>query len=261
MNFSKATFLIAITLVFCFAVAAHAQPHETKPVTSTASVYLGDKLIYIPSPEGFEEAVAQFEIIRKLFVATESPVNDLLFAHLPNTDCDVLRTGQIPTLTRYTKIAVLREVRTQSFSEDDMKAVVAEFRKNGSALLDPEGSAMKAVVENVEKGLAKLDSKKKHELGFTQSQNLGEFDVRPDVYSVMLFMTYKMEIAGTPSTIPVLASLTFLKLKNRLVYVNAYHGISSPEAVKTELKPGVAALKLFTTKWVNEILAANREQP
>jgi hypothetical protein len=139
-----------------------------------------------------------------------------------------------------------------------MDAVVVEFRKNGAALLDPDGSAMKSVAENIEKNLAKL-SPGKTELGFTQTQNLGEFDVRPDVYSIMLFMTYIMEFQGTPSTVPVLATLTFLKLKNRLVYINAYRGISSPEAVKTELKPGVAELKQFTTKWVNEILAANRE--
>ena len=259
MKLNKTTLLIAITLVFSFGVAAHAQPHQTKTSSSSSSsVWLGDTLIYIPSPEGFEEVAGQFEILKKVFEATEAPVNDMLFAHLPVADCKVARTGQMPKLTNYTKVSVLRDARAQSFSKADMDAVVVEFRKNGAALLDPDGPTLKSLAENIEKNLATL-SPNKTQLGFTQTQNLGEFDVRPDVYSIMLFMTYVMEIQGTPTTVPVLATLTFLKLKNRLVYINAYRGISSPEAVKAELKPRVAELKQFTTKWVNEILAANRE--
>ena len=256
------TFLIAITFVFCFAVAAHAQEHKTKTTTSSSSssssVWLGDTLINIPSPEGYEEAAGQFEIIKKVFEATEAPVNDLLFAHLPAADCKVARTGTMPPLTRYTKVSVLRDVRGHSFTKEEMDAVVVEFRKNGAKLLDPDGEMLKSLADNIEKNLAQLTPASKTQLGFTQTQNLGEFDVRPEVYSVMLFMTYIMEVQGTPTTIPVLASLTFLKVKNRLVYINAYKAISSPGAVKTELKPGVAELKQFTTKWVNEILAANR---
>lgn len=39
-----------------------------------------------------------------------------------------------------------------------------------------------------------------------------------------------------------------------------YHNFSSPAAVKTELKAAVVEVKQFTTKWVNEILAANPEK-
>jgi hypothetical protein len=39
-----------------------------------------------------------------------------------------------------------------------------------------------------------------------------------------------------------------------------YRKISSPAALKTELKPSMVEVKQFTTKWVNEILAANKKE-
>jgi len=51
-----------------------------------------------------------------------------------------------------------------------------------------------------------------------------------------------------------------LKVGPRMIDIDVYRNLSSPAAVKTELKPSVIEVKQFTTKWVNEILAANREK-
>jgi hypothetical protein len=56
----------------------------------------------------------------------------------------------------------------------------------------------------------------------------------------------------------MLCSMTFLKVQHRILFVNVYRKISSLAALKTELKPGIADVKQFTTKWVDEILAANQ---
>lgn len=260
MKFSKSITILAAGLVFLVGATAQAQSHEaTKPssLAKRTSIQLGDKVIVIPDPEGFEEGTTQFSKIKELFAAIEAPVNDMLLAHLPISDCTTLRNGGQIVFTRYTKIAVLKAVRELAVSDSDMNDTVAEFRKNGAKILEPDGPIAMEVMRNAEKGLTKLQSREVN-LDLNKTQTLGEFDVRPQVYSVMLLMTIKYDSQGTHATVPLLASLTFLKIRQRILYVNVYQKISSTAALKTEFKPGIQQVTQFTKKWVNEILAANQ---
>lgn len=258
MRLRKSTLLLAALVAVCGAVV-HAQPKQAqqKQVAKTASVQLGDKVIVIPNPEGYEEGSSQFKEVKDRFMATESPQADFLLAHLPASECRLLRNGGSLILNRYTKVSISQALRARSVFNPDLKAAIEDFRKNSGAVLDPDGPTMKTVMERAEQGLTDVLSKPIG-INLNQTQNLGEFDVRPDVYSVMILFTYKVESQGFKATVPMLCSMTFLKVKHRILFVNVYHKINSLAALKTELKPGIAEVKPFTTKWVNEILAANQ---
>lgn len=255
MNHSR--FLIAAAVLFLACAGVHAQQHETRQA-KTSSIHLGSKVVVIPDPDDFEEASSQFKPVRDTFTATEVPQAEFLLSHLPAAECQSLRNGASLVLNRYTKISILKDLREQDISDEVMSVVISEFRKNSGAVLDPDGPTMKSVMENAQRGLSNVSSKPV-DLTLNATENLGEFDQRPQVFSVMLLLTYKTNVAGTQTVTPVLASLTFLNVNKRLLYVSVYRKISSPAALKTELKPGIADVKQFTTKWVNQILAANKE--
>src|SRR6267142_5471958 len=80
------------TLLLGFSVSA--QTHDSK----TTSFQLGDKVVVIPDPEGFEEAASQFEIIKKNMSATEDPGNDMLAVHLQVSECEKFRRGEFGPL-------------------------------------------------------------------------------------------------------------------------------------------------------------------
>jgi hypothetical protein len=258
MRLSKSTLLAALLVAVC-GVVVQAQPKHApqKAVAKTSSVQLGDKVVVIPNPEGFEEGSSQFKEIKDRFQATESPQADFLLAHLPESECRLLRNGGSLQLNRYTKVSISKALRAQTIFNPDMKAAIEDFRKNSGAILDPDGPTMKNVMEKAEKGLTDVTSTPIG-LNLGATQNLGEFDVRPEVFSVMLLFTYNVESNGTKTTVPMLCSMTFLKVQHRILFVNVYRKISSLAALKTELKPGIADVKQFTTKWVDEILAANQ---
>jgi hypothetical protein len=250
---------LAPALVAIFGVMVHAQPRQAqeKQVAKTSSIQLGDKVIVIPNPEGYEEGSSQFKEVKDRFSATAPSTVDFLLAHLPASECRSLRNGGSLLLNRYTQVSVSKVLRARSLFNPDMKAAIEDFRKNSGAVLDPDGPTMKAMTERAETGLSDVMSKP-IELNLNQTQNLGEFDVRPDVYSVLVLFTYDVDAGGTKSTVPMLSSMTLLKVQHRILFVNAYRKMSSLAALKTELKPGMAELKQFTTKWVNEILAVNQ---
>ena len=260
MKLKKPALILAAALVFLIGASVQAQPHEAATSAKrakTSSVRLGDKVVVIPDPEGFEEGTSQFPSIKALFEAIEAPMNDMLLGHLPVSDCTTLRNGGVIVFTRYTKVAVLKAAREIAVSDADMTDTVAEFRKNGVKMLEPDGPLATEVMRNAEKGLARLQSQEVG-LDLNETQNLGEFDVRPNAYSVMLLMSLSIDSQGTKKTVPLLASLTFIKIRQRILYLNVYYKISSPEALKTEFKPAMAEVTQFAKKWVDQILAANQ---
>lgn len=254
MKHSKSTLLIAAAIISCFTVVASGQSQQTK----SSTVKLGDKVIVIPNPEGFEEASSQFEQVKQALVRMETPNNDNLLLHMPVSDCERVKTGSRPEFRHYTKVSVLKSRRELTSSNADMAGIVAAWRKNGAALLDLDGPVWKSMMEKSSRELSEAASKQ-IKFDVNSTQYLGEFDVRPDAYSLMVFLMYTKDVEGSKSMRAAVGSMTLLKVGPRIINVGVYRNLSSPAAVESELKPTVIEVKQFTTKWVNEILAANRE--
>jgi len=230
------------TLLLGFSVSAQT------PDSKTTSFQLGDKVVVIPDPEGFEEAASQFEIIKKNMSATEDPGNDMLAVHLPKEDCERVRRGEFGAFKFYTKVSVRKANRTREETASDFSGLVSEFRKSGADALDINSPRMKAALERLEKSVSELgnsDSKPQ----MSQPVNLGEFDTRPNVYSVLLSLSYQYEENGVRRTRPILGGLTFLRVNQRLIYVYTYRSYTA--------KTDIEVLQDFTRKWVGKILAAN----
>jgi hypothetical protein len=240
----KLLILAATAIVLLFNATAKSQEHSRK----VFSVRLGDAEIIIPTPEGFEEASSQFEKVKANFSATESPDNDMLAVYLTASDCELLRQGKQPSMAFYTKVSVLRARRMAPFSTEDLAAVKAEFRKNGAGIMDPNGPQMKAQLQHIEEALSSRDSTKMS-VDISKPVNLGEFDVRPNVYGVLLMITFKIASNSGESATPLLAGMSFTRVKDRLVYFFTYR--------KYQSKADVDILTAFTTKWTTMILGAN----
>jgi len=239
-------FFIVVAIIFLLTAPGSSQEH--REVTNRAgtgsagkiTVRLGSSSVVIPAPEGYEEATSQFERVKARFSETEAPGNEMLAAHLMSSDCDLLRRNQEATYQQYTKVSVLRTAKEQVFTQADLAAVVSEFRKNGTSMMDPDSPRMKAVLERVAQALKKPD------LGMSQPVNMGEFEVSPNIYSVMLLMTYK---SSSGAATPVLATMSYMRLQQRLVYLFTYRQYTS--------RSDVEILRSFAKTWTGKVLSAN----
>jgi hypothetical protein len=237
-----------IATSFVISSFAVAQAPKAKPAT----FQLGAQVLTIPAPAGFEEAASQFEQIKTQFTLTEAPDNDMLAIYLPGADCEKLRAGEPAPLNFYTKVSIRRGVREQDYSTDRFAQLVAAFRQNGTQILDVNGPVMKAATERLDKSLTELN-KQETQVDLGQPVNLGEFDTRPDVYSVMLLLNLTTTTADGQASVPILGGLSYIRVKQRLVYVYTYR--------RYESKADAAILRVFTTEWISKILAANRNSP
>jgi hypothetical protein len=83
----------------------------------------------------------------------------------------------------------------------------------------------------------------------TQPINLGEFDTRPNVYSVMLLVNIKTLNSDKETTALIAGGLSYVRVKQRLIYVYTYR--------RYESKADLETLRDFTKHWMGQILAAN----
>ena len=233
-------------LIFILSLNAVAQSQSANVLAPVFQ--LGDQATTIPAPTGFAEAASQFEPIRNQFTTTEAPGNEMLAVFLPQADCEKLRAGTFGPFNFYTKVSVRAAVRGESYSSARFADLIAYFRKNEVTLLDMNSPAMKATLRRLDQGMSDLNKKETH-VDLPQLTRLGEFDTRPNVYSVMLLMNMTATSADSVTATPLLGTLTYLRVKDRMIYVYTYRKYTAAEDINV--------LRDFTKQWVTQILAAN----
>jgi hypothetical protein len=248
MKLSSTRLVIVTAILLAAGAGTRAQHHEARPAKAS-SVQLGDAVIVIPDPEGFEEATSQFPKYKERIETTEAPINDVLLAHLPVSDCELLRKGSNPTYNLYTKISVLKAAREVAISREIMASGVDGFRKNVGTYLDPNGPELKRLQKHIEQGLSRVDATETT-IDFSKPQQLGEFNIGADVHSFLMLMTLTVAANGKQATVPMLSTTTFLRAKERVVFVYAF--------MKYRSNADLDTIKQFTTKWTSSIIAANR---
>lgn len=232
----------ALLAVLALSAAAVAQSPKT-PVFQ-----LGNQATYIPAPPGFEEAASQFERIRDHFTTTEATGNDMPAVFLPKADCEKLRAGTFGPFNFYTKVSVRSAVRGESYPSARFATLIATFRENEATFLDLNSPSMKATLRRLDQGLSNLNNKETH-VDLPQLTKLGEFDTRPNVYALMLLMNMTTTSGDSVVTTPILGGMTYLRVKDRMIYVYTYRRYTSAEDINV--------LRDFTKQWVTQILAAN----
>lgn len=245
MNFKVSQLLILMIVVVVFAVSAQAQPHEEK----VFSAKLGEKVINLPTPNGFEEVTQKFEYMKTRFNATEAPANEVVAGYLPVSDCDLLRRGEKPLLTYYARVSVFRKAKELDLSPSTFQDIVDSVRKNMTTILDPDGPMMKDLTARIEKRLTDLNEAET-KFDFSKPQSLGTFDVRENVYGTLTLMVIEAEVGGKKTTTPLLGGTTIMRVKDRLIYVYTYRKYDSNADLET--------LKQLAKQWNDSILAANK---
>ncbi|HSS19607.1 MAG TPA: hypothetical protein VLL54_06005 [Pyrinomonadaceae bacterium] len=236
--------ICASALVFVIAASGFSQTEKVDPTR----FQFGDQVITIPAPEDFEEAASQFPTVKNVMTRTEAQGNDMLAVHLPHADCEKLRAGESVAFNFYTKVSARSAIRESDYPAAHFAELIAEFRKTRTQVLDVNGAEMKSLLERLNQSLSDL-TKSDAKVDMNQPIYLGEFDTRPNVYSSMILMTIKSNIGDGGKDTVIAAGLTFLRVKQRLIYVYTYR--------RYESKADIETVRDFTKKWVGQILAAN----
>jgi hypothetical protein len=229
------------------AAGAQAQQAPARKGTSFP-IQLGAKSIAIPSPEGFDEAASQLELVKRFFAGTEDPNLDMLAVHLPIEDIERLRRGERFDLPFYTKISISKRNREADYSAADFSALVSHMQASGAKVFDFDSPEMKAKAQSTNKSLSEL-LEQETTMDITQPVNLGVIEQTPNSYAILFVIKVKFQSGGVQKEKLVASSATFARINQRLIYIYTYRLVNS--------KDDIDILKRFTKQWVSQILRAN----
>lgn len=225
----------------------------TQPTTKNAPlvVTLGDRKVTIPAPTGYEEGAAQFPLLKELFTRAEPQGNGLLAVFLPADVAATMRAngGKYEGLRVFhAKVSVDGQFREADFSPADFERFVSAARAQVPRMLRPGSPTMKNRLKELEKALGDLGTGVT-KYNVSETEPLGELDIGPNVYSIMLFMRMQVEVNGEKSSLPRLTTGSLVRVNRRLLYVYTYRIFKSDADAD--------ALEQFTRDWVRQIVAAN----
>jgi len=249
LSFRFSLLLIATAIVLVAGAVAQAQSPKTTISVGGASANLGGKVVVLPAPDGYEEVSQQWENVKTVFTAMVPSNGDLLAAYLQVSDCELIRQGQIPLMPSWLMVNIYREARTHVSDRAEFARIVAYARQDTESLLDPNKKGMKEQFARVDKFLTEAYSKDV-KLDLSKPKVLGEFDSRPNVYSNLLLLKLNVHMDGKEvDHPPLLGTMSLVLIKQRIITVLTYKKLESKADAKT--------LTQLTTKWIDEILAAN----
>ena len=235
------TLSLALLVLFTAAVCAQnigkVISHEPDP----PSVDLGGRSVKIPSPDNFTDTVVLFPRIAARLIASESPLNDVLAVHVTDDILPQLKNGYEPDLPFFTKVSVLKQLRTADVDLHEFQALAAEFEKQSPGMLQ-------TVVKSTEKGSG--DRLSKHwgtdtNLKIGETRSLGHFDKQPRSISSMFLMN--LEIFDRKMI--VLGSMSLVNVNKRLLFIYVFRIPTSDH--DNEI---VAS---FTKAWTAKIISSN----
>jgi hypothetical protein len=224
---------------------------QSSTVPQQSLVYSFGKItINIPAPDGFAEAAAEVEHVRRTFEMTESPNLDFLASHVPLADYARLKKGELIQLNFYTKVSTLKRYREVNVSAKEFSDIVNYLHANQPSLFDIDGPAMKSALKDTNKGLSELletDAK----LDLSQPVNLGVTQKTENSYGTLMMAKYKFQVGNEQKEMLIIFSANLVRVKQRMIYLYVYH--------RFDTEADIAATRNLTKQWMSKVLSANPE--
>lgn len=203
---------------------------------------LGARSVRVPPPEGFIDVVGRVVNDHGRFAANER--EGLISLCVRTTDVPALDRDPLMPLDIYTKVRIAPEMISMDVDAELYAKVVAEYQKNFDSLLDPNGSVVAKAKKDLSLNVSQITGRISI-VDLKSSRNLGYFQKTERVFSSLSLMT--IEVNGQP--IPLLVSVSLLRLNDRLVNVAVYKRLPTDSDIDY--------LRAFTTRWTSAIVAAN----
>ena len=239
----KRWFYIALSLFLTVAPAHSQRPNDARASKNPDVFQLGTRSVRIPSPTGFSDVIGRIENDHGRFAPDEQ--GGLLSLDVPDDILPALAKDTLMPLEIYAKVRISPEIMEVDITPELYAATVAEFQKNFDALLDPNGKIVTTAKRDVSLYVSQVTGRVS-KVDISATKNLGYFQKTGNVFSALTLMM--IEVNG--QTIPMLASISLLRLNIRLINATVYKRMPTDKDIET--------MPEFTKSWTTRILDANK---
>ncbi|MEP6847293.1 MAG: hypothetical protein ABI999_00440 [Acidobacteriota bacterium] len=205
---------------------------------------VGGRTIAIPPPEGFVDGL-KFERYAAVIAAAESASLYTLVSHVEIAIAKRIEKGGSKPLDLYTKVSIAKDSKQIDQTPEIFSATVATLEKNFDTYIDPDGSTIRSIVKEVDRGLTNEYGKQAN-VSISQPRRLGFFEKNEQVFSAIMIN----QVKAFDRQKTMLVSISLIRVGRRLLYAYVYKAYRSESDVQLVTET--------TKKWTQAIVAANK---
>lgn len=215
------------------------------------TVHIGDTALILPQMEGFQEVYGKDPAFDKIVDHFVPEGNRLLAVYLSDADAAAIKSAPQAGLKKY----VLVQANAQDISlakDSDFQSVKEEFANQIGSGSWQDDKTVNDAVDNLS-GYVQEQLKQPAELKIGDTRYLGKIADTDDALAVMMLANYGVTTEQGTQSYPVIAGLSVLKLKSRVVLLFVYSNYL-----------GGADVNFVTQtlrKFIAETVAANNAAP
>lgn len=203
---------------------------------------LGGKLVKIPAPANFAETMSRYPQIAGRLIASESPLNDVLAAHIDAATLPMLNDGGEPDIPYYTKVSVPKHLRSADVSLADFRALAAELKRQPPLALQATLKKDESEADARLSGFWGMAANMK----VGETRTIGHFNEQDRVIS-SLFVT-NSEAFGR--RFAIIGSMSLVLVNDRLIFLYVFRTTTDPRDQEDVIG--------LTKSWTARTIEANR---
>jgi hypothetical protein len=231
----KSVIALCVLLIATFTASAQSPRRDTYQI--------GRVSIVVPAPEGFENVLGTIPNDHGRFATNEN--TGLLAIQVPSDIVEKLHSTPLMPLEIYTRTVVSPQVRDTLVSRELFAQVAAQFKNSFEDLYDTKGKVMTSAKRSVTLWTSQVRGKVTS-VDISKPKNLGSFNESDDTLSTLMLLV--LDIEGIK--VPMLVSMSILRVNDRLVNVSVYR--------RDPAEKDVDSLTRLTQTWTAAIMAANK---
>ena len=216
----------------------------------TATVYIADTPIALPTPEGFFRYDGKSAKVDQLQQSSLAASNRLLASFGSEDDLALTLTGAHPKLERYFHAQSVKKLEEISMTPARFTEMKTAFPKSIDSTRQKLGDMFAEIESSTSSTLSK-ELQKRTDFKVGEMISLGVFDETPDSISFSMLTKYRLtaEDRGKPVEGVSIVAACALNLRNRVIYLyctSNYRDKRDIEWARSNVK-----------KWRDEVLAVN----
>lgn len=206
----------------------------------------GEKLV-IPTPQGYSRVTQQMDAVYRLSVQIADPKNDQLAYYISDSDIPAAIAGELPSLDRTFILKVNKQLKNIVFGSKDFAELKSMIKLQNKELLESAKSQIQDLMKGTSEGISK-EFDMDFAMKIAQIIPLDPHYEADNALAHSMFMNYGVSTEGTNEEIIVSATVTFVNISGKVLFLYCYGPQGELEWTRSASKA-----------WVEKVMASNSE--
>jgi hypothetical protein len=182
---------------------------------------VGEKVLEIPSPNGFSLVTPQMDAVYRLSLQMPDPVNDQLAYYIAESDVPAAMSGEIPSIERYYILKVNKKLKSMVVGSKDFTELKNITKQQNEQIIESVEAEMPGLLESMSDEIGE-EFDVDVALRLSQMVPLDPHYEADNAFAYSMYINYGASVEGSEENFIVSATATFVNVAGKILFLYCY---------------------------------------